>query len=67
MQTLKKDAVLSIYTRFLTYRSYLSVTEKSNTYDVSFPQPSIFKNNSVSLNQLKGLLPWNKRHKHILS
>ena len=34
-----------------------SVTEKSNTYDVSFPQASISKNNSVSLNQLKGLLP----------
>lgn len=51
---LKKDAVSSIYPRFLTYRSYLSVTEKSNTYDVSFPQASISKNNSVSLNQLKG-------------
>ena len=33
-----------------------SVTEKSYTYDVSFPQASISKNNSVSLNQLKGLL-----------
>ena len=41
---------------FLTYRSYLSVTEKSNTYDVSFPQASISKNNSASLNQLKDLL-----------
>ena len=51
---LKKDA--SIYPRFVTYRSYSSVTEKSNTYDVSFPQASISKNNSVSLNQLKGLL-----------
>ena len=54
---LKKDAVSSIYPRFLTYSSYLSVTEKSNTYDVSFPQASMSKNNSVSLNQLKGLLP----------
>ena len=35
---LKKDAVSSIYPRFFTYRSYLSVTEKSNTYDISFPQ-----------------------------
>ena len=39
-------------------RSTLSVTEKSNIYDISFPQASISKNNSVSLNQLKGLLPW---------
>ena len=30
-------------------------SKKSNTYDVSFPQASISKNNSVSLNQLKGL------------
>ena len=50
------DAVSSIYSRFLTYRSYFSVTEKSNTYDVPFPHASISKNNSVSLNQLKGLL-----------
>ena len=59
---LKKDAVSSIYPGFLTYRSYLSVTEKSNTYDISFPQTSISKNNSVSLNQLKGLLvgKWGK-------
>ena len=28
------------------------------TYDVSFPQASISKNDSVSLNQLKDLLPW---------
>ena len=55
---LKKDRDSSIYPRFLTYRSYLSVTEKSSTYDVSFPQASISKNSSVSLNQLKGLLPW---------
>ena len=52
---LKKDAVSSVYQRFLIYRSYLSVTEKSNTHDVSFPQASISKNNYVSLNQLKGL------------
>ena len=60
---LKKDAVSSIYPRFLTYRHYLSVTEKSNTYDVSFPQASISKTNSVSLNQLKGLLPWQQANK----
>ena len=54
---LKKEVGSSIYPHFLTYRSYLSVTEKSNTYDVSFPQASISKNNSVSPNQLKGLLP----------
>ena len=41
-----------------TFLVTLSVTEKSNTDDVSFPQASISKNNSVSLNQLKGLLPW---------
>ena len=40
---LKKDAVSSIYPRFLTYRSYLSVTEKFNTYGVSFPQASFFQ------------------------
>ena len=57
---LKKDAVSSIYPCFLTYRIYLSVTEKSNTYGVSFPQAFISKNNSVSLNQLKGLLPWDQ-------
>ena len=37
---LKKDAVSSIYPRFwqiVVTTSYLSVTEKSNTYDVSFP------------------------------
>ena len=39
MQTLKKDAVSSIYPR----RSYLSVTEKSITYDVSFPQTFVSK------------------------
>ena len=50
---LKKDSDSSIYPRFLTYRSYLSITEKSNTYDVSFSQASISKNNSVSLNQPK--------------
>ena len=50
---LKNDTVSSSYPRFLTYRSYVSVTEKSNTYDVSFPQASISKNNSVSLNQQK--------------
>ena len=60
---LKQDAVSSIYPRFLTYRSYLSVTEKSNTYDVSFPQASMSKNNSVSLNQHKGLLPWQQAKK----
>ena len=49
---LKKDAVSSIYPRFLTYRSYVAVTEKSNTYDISFPQASISKNYSVSLIQL---------------
>ena len=43
---LKKDAVST----FLTYRSYLKVTEKSSTYEVSFPQASVSKNNSVSLN-----------------
>ena len=42
---IKKDAVSSIYPHFLTYRSYLCVIEKSNTYDVSFPQASISKNN----------------------
>ena len=42
---------------FFWHRSYLSVTEKSNTYDLSFPQASISKNNSVSLNQLKGSKP----------
>ena len=47
---LKKDAVSSIYPHFLIYRSF---TEKSNTYDVSFPRASISKNNSMSLNQLK--------------
>ena len=52
----KKDVVSSIYPRIFIYRSYLSVTEKSNTNDVSFPQASISKNNSESLNQLKGLL-----------
>ena len=52
---LKKDAVSSIYLRFLTYRSYLSDTEKSNTYHVLFPQASVSKQKSVSLNQLKGL------------
>ena len=60
---LKKDAISSIYPRFFTYRSYLSVTEKSNTYDVSFPQASISKNNSVSLNQLKGMVPWQQAKK----
>ena len=55
---LKKDTVSSICPRFFTYCCYWSVTEKSNSYDVSFPQASISKNNSVSLNQLKGLLPW---------
>ena len=55
MQTLKKDVVSSIYSLFFTYHSYSSVTEKSNTFDVSFPQASISKNKSVSLNQLKGL------------
>ena len=55
---LKKDAVSSVYPRFLTYRSYLSVTKKSNTYDVSLPQAFISKNKSVSLNQVKGLWPW---------
>ena len=50
---IKKDAVSSMYPRFLTYPSYLSVIEKSNTYDLSFPQASISKNNLVSLNQLK--------------
>ena len=64
MQILQKDAVSSIYPRFWTYHSYLSVTEKSNTYDVSFPQASISKNNSVSLNQLKGLLSWQQAKKH---
>ena len=54
---LKKYTVSSIYPRFLTYRSHLSVTEKSNTYDISFPQASFSKNNSVSLNQLKGSKP----------
>ena len=38
-----KDAVSSISSRFLTCHSYLSVTGKSNTYDVSFPQASIPK------------------------
>ena len=60
---LKKDAVSSIYPCCLTYRSYLSVTEEFNSYDVSFPQASISKNNSVSLNQLKGLLPWQQTNK----
>ena len=67
---LKKDAVSSIYPYFLTYCNYLSVIEKSNTYDVSFPQAPISKNNSVSLNQLRGLLS-NKgekeRNKYILA
>ena len=66
MQNLKKDAVFQsihvffffFFFFFFTYRSYLTVTEKSNIYDVSFPQASISKNNSVSLYQLKGLLPW---------
>ena len=31
----------------------LSVTEKSSTYDISFPLASISKNNSVSINQLR--------------
>ena len=53
---LKKDAVSSLYPRFLTYLNYVSVIEKSNPYDVSFPLASISKNNSVSLYQLKGLL-----------
>ena len=56
----KKGAVSSIYPRFWTYRSYLCVTEKSSTYDVSFPQASISKNNSVSRNQLKGRKPKNE-------
>ena len=37
---LKKDAVSSIYPRILIDR-YLSVTEKSNTNDVTFPQASV--------------------------
>ena len=52
MQTLKKMQFHQSIHFFLTYRSYLSITEKSNTYDVSFPQASISKYNSVSLNQL---------------
>ena len=64
---LKKDTVSSIYPRFFTYRSYLSITEKSNTYDVSFPQASISKNNSVSLNQRKGLLPGSKPKRQSVS
>ena len=44
MQTLKKMQFLSTF-------SYVSVTEKSNTYDVSLPQASISKNNSGSLKQ----------------
>ena len=40
MQTLKKDAVSSIFSRSLTYRSYLSVTEKSNT--MSFIPTSLY-------------------------
>ena len=50
MQTFKKMQFHRSSHVFLTYRSYLSVTEKSNTDDVSFPQASISKNNSVSLN-----------------
>ena len=30
----KKDAVSSIYPRCLTYCNYISVTEKSSTYDI---------------------------------
>ena len=54
-QTLKKMQFHESIHVFLTYRSYLSVTEKSSTYDFSFPQASISENNSVSLNLLKGL------------
>ena len=48
---LKKDAVSSIYSRFLTYLSYLSVTEMSNTNYVSFPHASITPGNVVRGNQ----------------
>ena len=51
-----------MYPHFLTY-SYLSVTGKSNIYDVSFPQDPISKNNSVSLNRLKSLLPRQQANK----
>ena len=58
MQTLKKIQFINLSTFFFfPYRSYLSVAEKFSTYDISFPQASISKNNSVSLNQLEGLLP----------
>ena len=64
---LKKDAVSSIYSRFSTYRSYVSITQMSNTYNVLFPQASISKNNSVSPNQLKGFLPWQQANKDDIS
>ena len=66
MQTFKKMKFHQSIHVFLTHRSYLSVTEKSNTYDVSFPQASISKNKSVSLNQRKGLLPWQQAKNLIL-
>ena len=58
METLKKMHFHQpIHVFWHIVELYLSVTEKSNIYDVSFPQASISKNNSVSLNQLKGLPP----------
>ena len=51
MQTLKKMQLhqsIHVFWLFLTYHSYLSVTEKSNTYDVSFPQASISENYELS-------------------
>ena len=41
---LKKDAVSSIYPRYLTYRSYLSVTEKFNTIWRFIPTSLYFQN-----------------------